>query len=83
MEPYDYTPGVMTDAVAAAMAAKAEADAEDGLSAFPRKVSLAMAYVPYQRFEALYEGGDALSHGTLFRLLDLPFYGAKKQPTKD
>lgn len=77
MEPYDYTPDAMADAVAAAMAAKAETDAQDDLGTFPAKVSLAMAYVPVQKYDNLYDGGDALSHGTLFRSLDLPFYGTK------
>ena len=43
---------------------------------FPPKVSLAMSYVPYQRFENLYDEGKALSRGTLFACLDLPFYGS-------
>ena len=43
---------------------------------FPPKVSLAMSYVPYQRFESLYDEGKALSRGTLFACLDLPFYGS-------
>ena len=47
-------------------------------SSFPAKVSLAMAYVPYQRFEKLYDEDKALSRGTLFEELDLPFYGGKR-----
>lgn len=46
-------------------------------SSFPAKVSLAMMYVPYQRFEKLYDAEKALSRGTLFEELDLPFYGGK------
>ena len=47
-------------------------------SSFPAKVSLAMMYVPYQRFEKLYDEEKALSRGTLFEELDLPFYGGKR-----
>ncbi len=47
-------------------------------SSFPSRVSLAMMYVPYQRFENLYEPEKALERGTLFADLDLPFYGSKK-----
>ena len=35
--------------------------------------SLAMVYSPYQHFEELYETGEALCRGTLFRALDKPF----------
>lgn len=35
--------------------------------------SLAMAYVPSQKFENLYPEADALRHGTLFVGLDLPY----------
>lgn len=83
MEPFDFTPASVAEAVAAAVAAKAETDVQDGLGTFPAKVSLAMAYVPYQTFDALYDDADALSHGTLFRSLDLPFYGSKKIIKKD
>ena len=43
---------------------------------FPEKVSLAMSYVPYQRFDNLYDESKALSRGTLFACLDFPFYGS-------
>lgn len=36
---------------------------------------LAMAYVPMQKFECLHTPEDALSAGTLFKKLDLPFLG--------
>ena len=51
-------------------------------SSFPSKVSLAMAYVPFQRFEKLYDGEKALERGTLFEELDLPFYGGKGGKTR-
>lgn len=36
---------------------------------------LAMAYVPVQEWQDLYEPEEALMHGTLFRQLDLPWEG--------
>ncbi len=38
---------------------------------------LAMAYMPIQKWEALYDNDVALSRGTLFQKLDLPFLGKK------
>lgn len=46
-------------------------------STFPPHVSLAMMYVPFQRFENLYDDDKALDRGTLFADLDLPFYSGK------
>ena len=51
-------------------------------SIFPAKASLAMAYVPYQRFENLYGAEKALSRGTLFACLDLPFCGGRERRAK-
>lgn len=48
-----------------------------GAGPFPQKVSLAMSYVPSQRFDNLYGEDKALARGTLFACLDLPFYGGK------
>ena len=39
------------------------------------RMSLAMAYLPDQKFEDLYELPEALTRGTLFAQLDLPFHG--------
>ena len=39
--------------------------------------SLAMVYSPKQAFEGLYEPEEALSRGTLFAALDLPFEGRR------
>lgn len=39
------------------------------------RVSLAMAFVPYQEFKDLYEPDFALERGTLFAELDKPFIG--------
>lgn len=44
-----------------------------------RHFSLAMAYVYPQEFRDLYDTEEALCHGTLFRELDMPFYGARKR----
>lgn len=35
---------------------------------------IAMAYVPMQKWGELYDPMSALSHGTIFRELDLPWY---------
>jgi hypothetical protein len=40
---------------------------------FPEKTPLAMAYVPYQVFDKVYEADEAICRGTLFPELDLPF----------
>ena len=39
---------------------------------------LAMAYVPTQQWQDLYEAEEALHRGTLFRQLDLPFEGGAR-----
>ena len=44
-------------------------------SRFPRNTPLAMAYVPFQRWGDVYDDDKALSKGTLFPELDLPFSG--------
>lgn len=45
----------------------------------PMGVPLAMVYAPLQRFDFLYSPQEALSRGTLFRELDQPFFGGKRQ----
>ena len=40
-----------------------------------RDCPLAMAYVPMQRWRALYAPEDGFSRGTIFQELDLPFLG--------
>lgn len=42
-------------------------------SRFPANTPLAMAYVPYQQWGEVYDGGDALENGTLFPDLVFPF----------
>lgn len=39
--------------------------------------SLAMAYVPWQRFDQVLDAEHGLNHGTIFAELVLPFYGDK------
>lgn len=41
----------------------------------PDPMVLAMAYVPSQRWQDLYEPEEGFSRGTIFRQLDLPFEG--------
>lgn len=43
-------------------------------------LSLAMAYVPYQRFEELNEPDKALACGSLFSALYMPFSGKRRPP---
>lgn len=42
---------------------------------------LAMAYVPSQRWEEIYEDNDGFERGTIFRALDKPFLG--REPGKN
>lgn len=39
------------------------------------KCSLAMAYVPFQKWEPIYNEEEGFSKGTIFPSLDLPFLG--------
>ena len=45
---------------------------------FPCNTSLAMAYVPFQQWGEVYNKEKALSCGTLFPCLNLPFMGCMK-----
>ena len=47
---------------------------DDCLDDFP----LAMAYVPFQKWQSTYSPEKALQRGTLFPQLDLPFRGGMK-----
>lgn len=40
---------------------------------------LAMAYVPMQKWQCIYEDSKAIMRGTIFEELDLPFKGAGKR----
>lgn len=46
----------------------------------PRLLSLAMAFVPAQSFDAPYEPALAFSRGTIFPALDKPFLGEEAVP---
>ncbi|MBE6648199.1 MAG: spore coat associated protein CotJA [Ruminococcaceae bacterium] len=50
----------------------------DSASLFPENISLAMAYVPFQRWQNIYDVDDAFGAGTLFADLDKPFLGYGK-----
>lgn len=45
------------------------------ISRFPKNTPLAMAYVPFQQWNQVYDDSEALCKGTLFPELDLPFTG--------
>ena len=53
----------------------ADAEAPRASDAFPRTLSLAMAYVPEQRFVCLYEPETGFERGAVYKQLDLPFLG--------
>lgn len=48
------------------------------VSRFPAETPIAMAYVPFQQWDEVYDDDDALSKGTLFPALDLPFKGGAR-----
>lgn len=52
----------------------------DTVSRFPARTPLAMAYVPFQEWGEVYDDDKALSCGTLFPDLKLPF--SKGGPVK-
>ena len=69
--------GIMPTAPAAPAPMPDSTVSSNPMTGFP----LAMAYVPYQAFEDLYEPNKALERGTLFRALDMPFVGQKRSCT--
>ena len=46
-----------------------------GSNACINSLPLAMAYIPLQRWEDLYDTSTAFERGTIFRALDKPFLG--------
>lgn len=53
----------------------------EGLSPLPKDPVPGMAYVPYQKWDAQLHSLDrALDAGTLFPILDKPFYGRRGEP---
>jgi len=49
----------------------------DGTSVLPDKLSLAMAYIPFQQDTTEFDLKTALNKGTLFLALDKPYTGVK------
>ncbi|MBO5936845.1 MAG: spore coat associated protein CotJA [Clostridia bacterium] len=49
------------------------------MSVFPREISVAMAYVPFQQWCDVYQCDKALCQGTIFPVLDLPFMGVRQR----
>lgn len=50
---------------------------KEGRTPLPDDPVPAMAYVPFQQWGEVYEPERALDAGTLFPVLDKPFYGRK------
>lgn len=42
---------------------------------FPADMPIGMAYVPWQKWQDIYDPGKGLESGTIFRELDKPFLG--------
>ncbi len=49
------------------------------LKVFPKEISVAMAYVPFQQWCDVYQCDKALCQGTVFPVLDLPFMGVRQR----
>lgn len=49
------------------------------VSVFPKEISVAMAYVPFQQWCDVYDCDKALCQGTIFPVLDLPFMGVRQR----
>ena len=49
------------------------------IKTFPKEISVAMAYVPYQQWCDVYQCDKALCQGTIFPVLDLPFMGVRQR----
>lgn len=50
------------------------------VSPLPETVVPAMAYVPFQQFNGVYQPEKGLDNGTIFAELDKPFYGRRIEP---
>mgnify|MGYP005778150349 FL=1 len=61
------------------LSANSTAPQDQSCFAYPA-FALAMAYVPSQPWDQLYEPDVALARGTLFRSLDLPWIGEEALP---
>ena len=49
----------------------------NSMSAFPAETPVGMAYVPYQKWQKIYDAEVALDRGTIFEELDKPFLGER------
>ena len=47
-------------------------------NALPDRVTVAMAYVPFQQWDEIYAADKGLSVGTMFPCLNLPFVGCSR-----
>ncbi len=55
-----------------------------GISPLPMKVAEAMAYVPFQQFGSdTYSPAQALEAGTVYPVLNKPFFGSKCEVKND
>lgn len=55
-----------------------------GVSPLPSETAVAMAYVPFQQLGSkLYSPAQALESGTVYPILDKPFFGKKCSGGKD
>ena len=50
------------------------------ISFMPKNPHLAFAYVPFQKYENIYDTKKALYRGTIFQDLDVPFECYKNNP---
>ncbi len=50
-------------------------EGKTAISPMPKKLSLAMSYVPFQCYKTTYSNEEALANGTLFPDLDKQFLG--------
>lgn len=56
-------------------------DLQEVTTPLPAEPVPAMAYVPFQQWNAaLHSAERALDAGTLFPVLDKPFYGGRREP---
>lgn len=46
----------------------------------PENIRLGFAYVPFQKYENLYDLNEGLKQGTLFKDLDIPFESYASNP---
>ena len=53
----------------------------DKIEYMPSKPVYGIAYVPYSKFEQLHPVDKALERGTLFKVLDIPFFISIREST--